>query len=69
MFSPLTLNIIDLLVVPCIFMDQGCNIKLKKKEIVKHENEECRYRELLCPGLGMGNFVLFTEVILNFTFV
>ena len=49
-YSPLTLNIIDLLAVPCIFMDQGCTIKLKKSEIVEHENEECRYRELMCPG-------------------
>ena len=31
-------------------MDQGCTIKLKKSEIVTHEKEECRYRELMCPG-------------------
>ena len=49
MFSPLTQNI-DLLAVPCIFMDQGCTIKLKKKEIVEHEKEKCKYRELMCPG-------------------
>jgi len=42
MFSPLTLNITDLLTVSCIFMDQGCSIKLKKKEIVEHEKEEFR---------------------------
>ena len=40
MFSPLTHNITDLLAVPCIFMDQGCTIKLKKSKIVKHEKEE-----------------------------
>ena len=40
MFSPITQNI-DLLAVPCIFMDQGCSIKLKKSEIVEHEKEEC----------------------------
>ena len=50
MFSPLTQNITDLLAVPCIFMDQGCTIKLKKKEIVEHEKEKCKYRELMCPG-------------------
>ncbi|XP_023338281.1 uncharacterized protein LOC111708982 [Eurytemora carolleeae] len=48
MFSPLTQNITDLLAVSCIFMDQGCTIKLKKSEIVTHEKEECR--ELMCPG-------------------
>ena len=31
-------------------MDQGCTIKLKKKEIVEHEKEKCRYRECMCPG-------------------
>ena len=31
-------------------MDQGCSIKLKKKEIVEHEKEKCKYRELMCPG-------------------
>ena len=31
-------------------MDQGCTIKLKKKEIGEHEKEECRYRECMCPG-------------------
>ena len=31
-------------------MDQGCTIKLKKKEIVEHEKEKCKYRELMCPG-------------------
>ena len=50
MFSPLTLNITDLLTVSLIFMDQGCNIKLKKKEMLEHEKEECIYRELMCPG-------------------
>ena len=49
MFSPLTQNITDLLVVPCIFVDQGCTIKLKKNEIVNHEKEECKYREVKCP--------------------
>ena len=50
MFSPLTQNITDLLAVPCIFVDQGCTIKLKKNEIVNHEKGECKYRELECPG-------------------
>ena len=50
MFSPLTQNITDLLAVPCIFMDQGCTIKLKKNKIVNHEKGECKYRELMCPG-------------------
>ena len=50
MFSPLTLNITDLLAVPCIFMDQGCTIKLQKKMLEEHEKEECRYRDLMCPG-------------------
>ena len=50
MFSPLTQNITDLLAVPCIFVDQGCTIKLKKSEIVNHEKGECKYRELKCPG-------------------
>ena len=50
MFSPLTQNIADLLAVPCIFMDQGCTIKLKKNKIVNHEKGECKYRELMCPG-------------------
>ena len=59
MFSPLTLNITDLLAVPCIFMDQGCNIKLKKKEILEHEKEECRYRKLECPGCSV-KFEAFT---------
>ena len=31
-------------------MDQGCTIKLKKKEIVEHEKEKCKYRECMCPG-------------------
>ena len=50
MFSPLTQNITDLLAVPCIFVDQGCTIKLKKSEIVNHEKEKCKYREHKCPG-------------------
>ena len=50
MFSPLTLNITDLLAVPCIFMDQGCTIKLQKKMLEEHEKEECMFREIMCPG-------------------
>ena len=50
MFSPLTLNITDLLAVPCIFMDQGCTIKLQKKMLEEHEKEQCTFRELMCPG-------------------
>ena len=42
-----------MLVVPCIFMDQGCNIKLKKNKILEHEKEECRYRKLECPGCSV----------------
>ena len=34
-------------------MDQGCNIKLKKNKILEHEKEECRYRELECPGCSV----------------
>ena len=49
MFSPLTQNITDLLAVPCIRVDQGCTIKLKKNEIVNHEKKECKYKELKCP--------------------
>ena len=59
MFSPLTLSITDLLAVPCIFMDQGCSIKLKKNKILEHEKEECRYRELNCPGCSV-KFEAFT---------
>ena len=40
-------------------MDQGCTIKLKKSEIVNHEKEECRYRELMCPGCEV-KFEAFT---------
>ncbi len=50
MFSPLTQNITELLEISCIFVDQGCTNKLKKSEIVNHEKEECKYRELKCPG-------------------
>ena len=59
MFSPLTLNITDLLAVPCIFMDQGCTIKLKKSEIVNHEKKECKYRKLPCQGCKV-KFEAFT---------
>ena len=50
MFSPLTQNITDLLVEPCIFIDQGCTIKLKKNKIVDHDKEKCKYSELKCTG-------------------
>ena len=40
-------------------MDQGCNIKLKKNKILEHEKEECRYRELNCPGCSV-KFEAFT---------
>ena len=50
MFSPLTLNITDLLAVPCIFMDQGCTIKLQKKMLEEHEKEQCTFRDIKCPG-------------------
>ena len=40
-------------------MDQGCSIKLKKKEILEHEKEECRYRKLECPGCSV-KFEAFT---------
>ena len=59
MFSPLTLNITDLLAVPCLFMDQGCTIKLKKSEIVNHEKKECKYRKLPCQGCKV-KFEAFT---------
>ena len=41
-------------------LEKGCQVKLKKKEILKHEMEECRYRELQCPGCGemVAGFVL-----------
>ena len=50
MFSPLTLNITDLLAVPCIFMDQGCTIKLQKEMLEEHQKDKCTFRELNCPG-------------------
>ena len=50
MFSPLAQNITEILGIPCIFMNKGCSIKLKKSEILEHEKEQCRYRELMCPG-------------------
>ena len=50
MFSHLALNISELLEFSCMNLEQGCQVKMMKNEILKHEREECRYRELQCPG-------------------
>ena len=48
MFSHLALNISELLEFSCMNLEQGCQVKMMKNEILKHEREECRYRELQC---------------------
>ena len=51
MFSPLALSITELLEFPCMNLEKGCQVKLKKKEILEHEREECIYTEKLqCQG-------------------
>ena len=51
MFSPLALSITELLEFPCVNLEEGCQVKLKKREIVEHEKEACIYREKLqCLG-------------------
>ena len=59
-FSPLALNIRDLLKFPCRNQEEGCQVKMKKKELEEHEKEECIFTEKLqCPGC-----ILFVAVFI-----
>ena len=70
MFSPLSLNITELLDYNCIYAEEGCKVTLKKGDIEVHE-EGCDYHKNIpcpapkCKGLvsrhSIGNHVLTCE--------
>ena len=43
--------------------NEGCNKMLPHKEVVRHKEELCDYRKVLCPELGCNQMILHKELV------
>lgn len=61
-FSPIALNVTELLEFPCENAEEGCNVSVLKSQLISHQNV-CRFQDIIpCPGFKCYKMLSYANI-------